>query len=76
MKVVPNSDTLENDYSIYTDYDSGHDRVLYHAASILRDEPSDLKSNDRYPLQTKSAYSLLMAVTTKAFKTDFVADRQ
>ena len=37
-KVVPNSNTSENDYSIFTDDDSDHDRVLYHAASILRDE--------------------------------------
>ena len=48
-KVVPNSNTLENDYSIFTDDDSDHDRVLCHAVSILRDKLSDLKSSDRYP---------------------------
>ena len=46
---MPNSNTLGNDYAIFTDDDSGHDRVLYHAASILRDELSDLKSSDKYP---------------------------
>ena len=49
-KVVPNSNTLENDYAIFTDDDSDHHRVLYYAASILRDELSDLKSSDRYPI--------------------------
>ena len=44
---MANSNTLENDYSVFTDND--HDRVLYHAASILRDELSDFKSSDRYP---------------------------
>ena len=49
MKIVSNSTTLENDFSTFTDDDSDHDRFLCHAASILRDELSDLKSSDRYP---------------------------
>ena len=76
-KVVPNSNTLEYDYAIFTDDDSDHDRVLYYAASILRDELSDLKSSDRYPapneIGIQCAYGHL---TTTAFKNDFVADRQ
>ena len=62
-KVVPNSNTLENDYAIFTDDDSDHDRVLYHAASILRDELPDLKFSDRYSAPNKigiqSAYGQL-----------------
>ena len=46
---MPNSNTSENDYSIFTDDDSDHDRVLYHAASILTDELSDFKFSNGYP---------------------------
>ena len=67
-KVVPNSNTLENDNAIFTDDNSDHDRVLYHAASILRDELFDLKSYDRYPAPNKIGIVCLWVVTTKAFK--------
>ena len=60
---MPNSNTLENDHSIFTDDDSDHDRVLYHAASIFGDELSDLKCSDRYPapneIGIQSAYEQL-----------------
>ena len=62
-KVVPNSNTSENDYSIFTEDDSDHNRVFYHAASKLRDELSDMKSSDRYPapneIGIQSAYGQL-----------------
>ena len=62
-KVVPNSNTLENDYAIFTDDDSDDDRVLYYAASFLRDELSDLKSSDKCPapneIGIQSAYGQL-----------------
>ena len=63
-KVVQKSNTLENDYSVSTDDDNDHDRLLYYAANILRDELSDLKSSE---LQTKSAYSLLMGSYHQTF---------
>ena len=54
---------LENDYSIFTDDDCDHDRVLYHAASILRDELFDLESSDSCPapneIRIQSAYEQL-----------------
>ena len=60
---MSNSNTLENDYAIFTDDDSDHGRVLYYAASVLRDELSDLKSSDRYPapneIGIQSAYGQL-----------------
>ena len=63
MKVVPNSNTLEKDYLIFSDDDSDHDRVLYHATSISRDKLSNLKSGDRYPapdeIGMQSAYGQL-----------------
>ena len=64
IKVVPNnSNTIKNGYSIFTDDDSDHDRVLYHAVSILRDKLSDLKSSNRYPapneIVIQSAYGQL-----------------
>ena len=62
-KVVPNNNILKKDYAIFTDNDSDHDRVLYYASSILRDELSDLKSSDRYPapneIGIQSAYGQL-----------------
>ena len=61
---MPNSNKLENDYAIFIDDESDHDRVLYYEASILRDKLSDLKSSDRYPtpneIGIQSAYGQLL----------------